>query len=1214
MLNKEFLLYLSQKLKSGNRASIHLNALPSNYVTRLDLNRLNILFNDNGKTSFLSDSEQQTVGDEFLDKLFNIASFSLDLNFWEQSLQTISDEQKEHLKFLAKRLDSIYYQSIDNYLEYGIKTFGFGYPLIIKRDRRDPTKIIKAPLLVWKLEIEKSKQSPNNWTIRKDDDFPIAVNEILMSQIYSDDSMVLEAIPHEYLVDNIIQKEELINLCNKILNQLNATNISNEVLKLEKCPTALKIEEIVNHKAYIQWSGVFGIYKNQKQSLIKELETLANNIDGFNFEETEKHEFKSKLSGVETDPSQERIINNFAESTLKIIQGPPGTGKSQTISAIITNALENQKKCLVICEKKTAIEVIFNNLDKIGIGSFCAVIDDINKDRERIIQLARSKIELEKPSQFPEHLYLRNIATYEKLKKQINEKLAKSRKPCFGDFNHKELVGLFLENYLIANYEYIGNVIDPVQYHFNYNEYEDLLEIIRKASKEAEKANAENSGLNIIKDEIFLSQPSEKLKYEILVQIQELHQLVLKVKAVLDKFIELADNSYDKKAFLQDLGSSTIGLFSKKISNIHKLKKDIWKAYINLSSEYQHIDCLKDKLIEFDSFKYYSEMSNYISLLDKSFEKCLNDYTGFRMFQEWKRHFYFLPVNAQKLISIISKLPLNLRESAFKSWYLDESLKTIFYAENLQEVYDDLQELVNLNNPLKLLQNSRITSYWQKRQKDSVLRFEEQTGSIKRLYNFRRNSEFGRKNALRQIIGTDFDLFSDFFPVILTNPVACSSVLPMKSNLFDIVIFDEASQLRIEDTYTAYLRGRYKVISGDRHQMPPSSYFQSAQAISIDGQISEEFEESIYLAESESLLEFAQEQTIHQTYLEFHYRSRHPYLIDFSNAAFYGNRLVPMPIVKPYKPIRFISVDGIYHDGVNIIEAEAVIDILAKHVECFEDGTMPSIGVATTNIYQRNLIWDRITERCFIDPKFSRKFARINANQFFVKNLENIQGDERDILIISTTFGPDQEGNFNQNFGPLNQANGYRLLNVIITRAKHKLFVCSSIPPAMFSNYRNLIETNGNNGRGIFYAYLAYAYAIEQENDTERQNMMAFLAANSNEGSSSIMSKATAGPFELAIYNYLNRYIDKERIKSFYPFGGFFLDTVVLSDNPDKQNIAMECNGGHNFEDEEAYIHLQYRQKLLENYGFEYLHLWSLAFWQNPEGELEHLSNKVNSK
>ncbi len=1201
MLNKEFLTYLIQKLKTGNRASIHLNALPSNYVSRLDVSRLNIFQNSDGKCVFKETDEHEALSEEFLYTLLNKASFSFDIDCWDLSLQNHSEEKEKQLKYISKRLDSIYYQTVDNFSEYGLKTFGFGYPLIIKRDRKDKSKIIKAPLLIWKLEIEKSSKAPNTWTIKKEDDFPIAVNEILVSQIYNDDSIKLESIPREFLEDNIIQKEELIELCNTILNQINRTDNANETFALQKCPTAQKVADIAHSEAYIQWSGVFGTYKNQKQSLIKELENLAENFEGFEVGEAPKLEFESKLSGVDTDPSQERIVNNFADSNMKIIQGPPGTGKSQTISAIITNALENQKKCLVICEKKTAIQVIYNNLNELGLSSLCAVIDDINKDRRQIIHSARSKIENNKVSRFSPHIYKLKLEKYEQLKAKINQNIARLTKPCFGDYNHKELVGLYLDNLIEYDYQLLRIDINPGDFQFSYGEYHELQELVDKSCKMSDEAKAQTSGLHIIKDEVFLSDTTEKLKYEIKEQLNLLLDNISHLEKRLAFQFADVDEIYDYSKIFSNLKSKATGLFSKKISSEYAQKIEVWKAYIQLNSNYQYIDFLKEKLIHYDDFRSYPFMRTYIAELKEKIQKCIEDYNYFWQFQKWKRYFNALQGHIKKLVAALERQEPEKRMFAFNSWYLNEKLKKLYHEERLEKIEDDLTQLIDIQQELKQQQNNKIVSYWKQQQNNSIERYQKEHGNIKRLYNFRQNKEFGRKNALRKIIAEDFDLFSDLFPVILTNPVACSSVLPMKSNLFDIVIFDEASQLRIEDTYSSYLRGAYKVISGDRHQMPPSSYFQSGQSITIEGEVTEEIEESAFMAESESLLEFAEENTIRQTYLEFHYRSRHPWLIDFSNAAFYGSRLIPMPAIKEYQPIHFKVVEGVYSFGINLPEAEAVVDILANKIMFTKNGVLPSVGVATTNIAQRNLVWERIAQRRFEDPVFSKKMASLNNNGFFVKNLENIQGDERDIIIISTTFGPDEEGTFRQNFGPLNQANGYRLLNVIITRAKYQVYICSSIPTPMFSNYKKLLEENGNNGRGIFYAYLAYTLAIEQGNETERKNILNYIAKHCKESSLGTQSKHVTGPFENVLKKQLGTTIDIQRIKPIFQFGGFYLDMVVLANHSNQSNMAFECNGGNDLVAKEAYSHLQYRQKLLQNYGYKYKHLWSLDFWKEPK-------------
>ncbi len=1211
----EFLKYLEQKLKTGNRSSIHLNVLPQNYATRLDFAALNLIQkNKSGKTILADPNDNlEELTTDFLELLHNKASFKFNINLFDLQKKNIDENNKIRIDNLCKRLDSICYQNIDTYLESGVKSFGFGYPILVKREKKNPDRVIKAPLLIWKLDIEKSSKRPYVWDIKKEEDFPIAVNEVLVSQLNSDEGIVLEAIPAEFLEDNIIQKEELLTLCNTVLSQLGNENPLTETdIKLEKCPSVKKAEENSEFISYIHWAGVFGIFKSQKQSIIREIDNLITNYSKFDFNKTHKIDFHSKVSGVETDPSQERIINHFNESEVKVIQGPPGTGKSQTISAIITNALENQKKCLVICEKKTAIEVIFNNLDKLGIGGLCAVIDDINKDRAKIIESARSKMQITAQRDYQEHVYSSTLEMYEKRKEEINERLSSLRKKCFGDYNHKQAVGIFLENQIIESADFLKEKLHTEDYNFSYEEYSEINTIVNKALDLINDANATASGLNLIEEDVFQKEDAENEKERILHDIKELFEITKTLSNNLELFNNISTEFYNKKSWFTKFSSGSLSVFSKKHKKIHRAGKAIWKNYITLNSKFQFISFLRFDLKNYDEFHFYNDLKEYVSVLFKKLHKIIIDYDKYDQFREWKQYLHSLKSNQRSLILSLCETEEQKRLAAFKSWYLNEVLQKYYISEDIKIENGEIKSFDELTVLLKKIQKDKILTYWQKQQSSSIENFKDSASSLKRLYNYRKNKNFGRKNALRKIINADFELFSNFFPVILTNPVACSSVLPMEPGLFDVVIFDEASQLRVEDTFSSYLRGKYKVISGDRHQMPPSNYFQGGPVINYDDDMDEETEDSLYLAESESLLEFVEENTLEQTYLSFHYRSQHPYLIDFSNAAFYGNRLIPMPAVKRYKPIRLVNVEGIYNNSVNEKEAGRVVRILSSEIKADKEGNYPSVGIATTNIYQRNLIWEKIRERSYEDNEFAKKFALLNSNNFFVKNLENIQGDERDIIIISTTFGLDEEGKFRQNFGPINREKGYRLLNVIITRAKQQVYICTSIPRAVYSDFRTLIEEKGNTGRGVFYAYLSYAETIEQGNETARENILSLLSANCKEAFKSRTSKFIASPFEKSIEKYLSEHINPERITLMYRFGGFIIDIHIKPKTKRHKPIAIDCNGGQYFEGSESYNQLIYRKKQLEGYGFKYINLWSWRFWRNPEKELENLLKVVD--
>ena len=290
-------------------------------------------------------------------------------------------------------------------------------------------------------------------------------------------------------------------------------------------------------------------------------------------------------------------------------------------------------------------------------------------------------------------------------------------------------------------------------------------------------------------------------------------------------------------------------------------------------------------------------------------------------------------------------------------------------------------------------------------------------------------------------------------PVWLTNPETVSQIFPLKSGLFDVVIFDEASQLPPEFAVGALFRAKRAVVSGDEHQLPPTSFFQAGADLTSDDdsearldalgkRLEDEGDDPEVVAEyerlqgmiesksSENLLAMSKPKLPH-SWLTIHYRSRFAELIRFSNAAFYESKL-RMPTAHPpeslsaQKPIRVHRVDSHYgSDQTNPGEAAAIVAYL-RQLWANKDGHIPTTGVVTFNIHQRDAILDQLKaeaerDRIFADV-LSREENRKDEEEdigFFVKNLENVQGDERDVMIFSTTFGRRPDGRFTRFFGPL---------------------------------------------------------------------------------------------------------------------------------------------------------------------------------------------------
>ncbi len=1209
----EFLKHLNRKLKTGNLRSIHLNSLPGRYATRLDLSKLDIL--------------SEHLSNSFLKTLLHEPKFEFTISFDRINLNEIDDNEQNELNFIAKKLNGMYYQNTDNYLEHGIKTFGFGYPILIKRNKQDPSKLIKAPLIIWNLDIEKSFRKTNEWIISRSDDYSISINEVLISHMEQDEKITIKKLSSEYLEDGIIDQSEIVEICSDVLDQLNSNTKKPDLDNhISSCPSREKCENITGNIPWISWSGVFGLYRAQKESIITELDKLIDKFDSLKFEKLEIESYQtSSITGVETDPSQEEIINSLSKNIARIIQGPPGTGKSQSLTAIITNALENKAKCLVVCEKKTALDVIYNNLNEIGLGKLCAVIDDVSRDRKKLIKKVRTKIDEFKDHSptFRENAYSSAFGTYNQFRKEINKKHKSVLKKIFGDDKWKDIIGKYISKEKVESKEILKSRLNKDDYLFTFDEFQDLSKFVKNGKILFNEVNTLNHPLEKLSDGIFKGHylHTKKMNVENFLKLMsnELEKFISSFENNINRF----GNRFNNNSQINIIWTEFLSIFSKRFEKIKRARTNFLINYHKFWSLHEEHNCFSFDFIQTKGIKYFSDISPTLESYKEINNKLLEQFNAFREFFEWKSFFLSMPKNKKSLITALIKSEVKDWDCALESWYYDNILSK--YESELSPFHQNsrqINELSRLGIKLTNMQQNKIVDLWTYKQQRYINKFKSKSGSINSLYNYKKNKQYGRKNSLRKIIHTDFDLFTSFFPVVMINPVAASSILPIKEGLFDVVIFDEASQLRLEDTFTSYIRGKYKIISGDVHQMPPSNYFGKEIVLDYDDvdKDSDEtenkwIEDPLDMADKESLLHYAVDSGFEKSYLDFHYRSRHPYLIDFSNAAFYGLRLTPMPEKYTYKPIRFIEVRGLYEKNrTNPDEAKTVIDILFNHINKKENGEYPSIGIATFNIDQRNLILEMIQDECYLDEEKNIQREKLLECGLFVKNLENIQGDERDVIIISSTFGLNSQGKFRQNFGPINQQKGYKLLNVIITRAKHRLYMCTSIPPEYYTKYQGKITANGNLGIGIFYAYLAYTKSVEDSDSKTRQNILNLLSENCSESKLSTTIDTVESPFEQEVYDYLSDYIDKSRIVSQYKFGGFRIDFVIRSKINKKPIIAIECDGAHYHSTEEAYAHDIYRQKLIEKeLGLKFYRIWSTNWWIDPQLEVKKLVDFIES-
>lgn len=1464
-LSEKLLTELQRRLKIGNRRGVHLNAIPANSRYKFDLYRLSHI--------------DKNLPDNFVKALLSELPLKFRIS-WKDNvpdLNSLFEEDQTQLVRITKAFENLINQTEVIESEKGINTFGFGFPILARRDRAD-NKLTVAPILIWSLRIKRTKEF-NTWEILRNEDDPIYINEVLINHLQSDANVEIEQIPSEMLDDGLINKNELIEICSKLIRTINTTapddleeTFKKKLDKITSIGDKAHYDKLPlnSSNSFIDFGGLFSIFEVQKQNIINDYSNLME-LEGLNIdlEDLEGHSFQP-ISSVETDPSQQSILHSLEATRNILIQGPPGTGKSQTLTAILVNALENNKKTIVVCEKIGALEVLEEALLKRGLNHHYILVRDVVKDRKTVVDSVRDRVD---DSEYRRYRYnyskesLDNLIQKAKgLITNINNKHQKLDKKLIGNKSWSDVVGNLLAE-LKGNTDDSNLNIEKNTFNYSTQELNTLLDLVQKAQIlyseflpiestsfiNSLKLVGENPYLierSINEDFDLYSKQLEQIKLlleanrseYISLRKSELNNQVASINNCIDNIIAkekelgtLVSNAKDDfcnfrriefdrqierisqilsqidAIFSNNKNNSDLtntnkinGLSYKILSVFSKGKKQIIDDHVQLQNQAKKLEeCLKNSK-DFQTLNFsgsleekkniFSTLNTQIRSIENSFsEKIESEFALFNLnsvldkndnentlhyiqsvfndtskseefrtklqsiqttfktylsevnsafqvlsrelaeskdiklnltfdesFVEKKKavselkskielitsEFDSKIQNELKEINLLkpSKIPIDsndelqkkykfLKEQiGFDNWvYIDlkgddltkfiSDIESLLLAKNnyfnsnkdlftiefkwfqfynrLEEENQSLiealkpklnwkktfiinylssmlvnsanldlptndeehKELDNTLNGVEKEQLNFIKQFWFSKQIDSTRDFEQQNLnlSVENLYNKRSSNRFKRL-SLRQIVQYDVDLFTNFFPIILTSPDVASNLFKGMNGYFDIVMFDEASQLRLEDNLPAILKGKQIVIAGDEHQMPPSNYFSKVFDGSVEDEDDIEDEETNQikidkddiLLSCESLLDFGTDLNFQKKHLDFHYRSRHPFLIDFSNYAFYNQRLKPLPNNFDYVPIKYIQVNGTFSDHTNEAEAEMVLSIIDKNINRLPNGEYPTVGIATFNIAQRNLIKSKILERQKFTKfeEFNSKIQELEEKGMFVKNLENIQGDERDVIILSTTYGIGKDRKFAQRFGPINHSKGYKLLNVIITRAKFKVYCCSSIPEQVFMNYKEYLITEGsNNKRAVFYSYLAYCKAVSESNSDLRLSVLTTLAENTTKSASydSFRGGELESPFEEEVYQSLVDHLGTQKLIPQFQFAGFRIDIVYDPKVVGVPKVAIECDGAKYHSSKEAYLYDRHRQKILENHGFVFHRIWSTNWWRNSSRETTKL-------
>lgn len=439
--------------------------------------------------------------------------------------------------------------------------------------------------------------------------------------------------------------------------------------------------------------------------------------------------------------------------------------------------------------------------------------------------------------------------------------------------------------------------------------------------------------------------------------------------------------------------------------------------------------------------------------------------------------------------------------------------------------------------------------------------------------------------SIRQVINQSRNVLPRVKPCLLMSPLSVAQYLDASHAQFDVVIFDEASQIPTWDAVGAIARGKQLVCVGDPKQLPPTNFFNSADS---EGVVNEDD-----IEEMESILDECLSIGMMPCTLDWHYRSKSEGLITFSNMQYYDNRLItfPSPVTQD-QSVRFEAIDGIYDVGksrTNRKEAEAIVDAIVEHYLSGK-GKDLSIGVITFNSNQQELIEKLIDARRLGTPKLDIAISESLAEPFFVKNLENVQGDERDIILFSITFGKDINGKISMNFGPMNKEGGHRRLNVAASRARHEVRIFSSLRPEH-------IDLSRTKARGVADLKAYLDFAINGPRVLAKQALPTGREPDS--------------PFEVAVIKTLRNH--GWEVHPQVGVSGYRLDLGVV--NPYARGrylLGVECDGATYHSAASARDRDRLRQMILEGLGWNIHRIWSTDWWINPEVPMQKLILRLN--
>lgn len=1115
----------------------------------------------------------------------------------------------------------------------------------------------RGPLVLIPVEIRLTNSSTlNNWSFIINKNAEVSINLALLITLQQELGMKFdpEAVPNWEVKDIMEQPEKFWQEIQSYFpdNLINNWDILNNSIRElpevsgEDTPAKDDYSATLELKPY----AVLGHFPQGKNSLVNDLikikslikedklsslaEHILGNYEGNTFSEVIDEEVENVdnyseeeiLKVLPADVTQEEVLLQSKKSKSLVVQGPPGTGKSQTIVNLIGDSLNQDEKVLLVCEKRVALEVVYNMLEELGLDFLAVIVGGSGSSRKasekhvyntlrQIAQAAKNskQVDLDKYNQNIDQ----SIKELNRVHSLLNQSLVDDDPGLTLERLYKTFKAVSIDN--LTKFSSFSEVQTAKELE---NRKEKIINFLKLKNKVAADSVWKNRKPGVLTESNLTDQDLIE-KRKILIRSQ--------ITAPLNK--SLSENNYSEIMNLENdykaVNNYNLQLLSEMKNNSFRFFSPEWlKIRLNMFRAVHKIKKEQSKIKdEMESLKSYFD-DDYINeqLLRLKKGEGIQDFAD-DLYQDWKNDKHII----LRIDKIYSEADQNFADDLLELGKLNQSpeaaaelyertVKTNWVQKMhnqhpelnyfLNNKYEDLKEKLNSNLELKLKKGKlHLINKYKKRQKDKL--------NTDRGQKIIKISGRQRKlPSLRKLLDDFEDIILDILPVWLASPDQVARLFKLETE-FDHVIFDEASQIPLENALSGLVRGKRITVVGDKNQMPPTRLFYRT--------ISNEESDNLSEDENTSLLDAADD-VWPDKMLKYHYRSKYPELIEFSNKAFYEGQLMIAPVNEANDygaaAVNWHQIDGRWDNQTNIIEAESVINFLLENLPEEKENLDTTLwGIVTFNQKQADLLIDLLQKK-LEEERSTNELSDVEkeiwewclggkstTKYLWIKNLENVQGDEVQNLIISVAYGIDEKmGRVANRFGLLNQEGGDKRLNVAITRAQEKIDVFCSFDPDTD------LEVSGTSGRGpkLFKQYLRFVKYISAGKTETAVNILDNIRDENNFADQEFTLHDYDSPFEKEVAQALrNRgYEVHTQIGSY----GYSIDLgIVNPKNTDEYLLGIECDGATYHRTKSAKERDINRQRFLENKGWEIARIWSRKWWEKPEEVIDEMENKIKT-